>query len=63
MLPVNAGFWVIVGLIVLACVATTNWASGFAGTPFEMQKKAEDVASKLRQNRWPETARSEPSGE
>lgn len=44
----------VVGVIVVTCLALTNWASGYSGTPYDMVEKADKVAATLRANKWPE---------
>src|SRR5258708_2308606 len=45
---------IVVGLIVVTCLALTNWASEYKGEPAGMIDQAEKVASQLKQNQWTE---------
>src|SRR5262245_14656113 len=50
----------IVGLTVaIVCLLLTSWASEYSGDPREMATKADDIAFKLKQNRWTEERQKE----
>ena len=49
----------VVGLIALACLGMTNWASDFPDSPESMEKKADDMNRNLTANRWPDTAKKD----
>jgi hypothetical protein len=47
----------VIGLVALVCLGMTHWASDYSGTPELMIKTADDVAAKLKANRWPDSAK------
>lgn len=50
---------IVVGLIVVACLALTNWASEYTGTPGSLIDQAEKVDRQVKQNQWTDDRKKE----
>jgi hypothetical protein len=48
----------VIGIVVLVCVAMTNWAAEFTTSPREMIEKAEDAEKNLKKNVWPDAEKA-----
>ncbi|MGE5194615.1 MAG: hypothetical protein ACM3U2_19150, partial [Deltaproteobacteria bacterium] len=46
-------------MVVVICLFLTSWAAEYTGEPRDMEKKAEDVAERLKNNKWTEERQKE----